>query len=135
MGHYRIKLPDGGEISEIDLEPLSDGRYRALEHPLLTDAFGLHDILECDEGNPSFLRIVRVVERGPWRTLCFGLSQTMMDSTELGVELDQLIVRGGNWDRVFGGMLFIHIPRCRFRTVGYPFVRWIRRQGWGRNNA
>ena len=135
MGLFRVELPNADGSTDVDLEPLGGGRYRALEHPLLTDSFGLHDVLECEEVDPSTLRMIRVAERGPWRTLFFGLSHEMMDSAELATELEQLVLRDGKWDRVFGGILYIHVPRGHYRSTGRPFVRWIRGKGWGRNRA
>ena len=135
MGLRNIKLPNGDELRGVDFESLGGTRYRALEHPPMTDAFGLHDIVECEEDDLGLLRMSRVVERGPWQTLFFGLSEEMMASPELDQELDGLVTRGGNWDRMCGGMLFIHVPRCRYRTVGRSFVRWIRKQGWGRRRT
>lgn len=105
-----------------------------LEHPLVDNWCGLHDIVHGTEDSNGLVQLTKVVERGPWRTLCVGLSLDLLESNDCRRELEQLQARGGHWDRAMGGLLWLHIPRKDYRRVGRPFILWLRRHGWGNRN-
>lgn len=56
------------------------------------------------------MRFVRVAEPGGCRTFDYVLSQQKIDGEWGQYLLAELTERGGHWERVFGGLLFVCVP-------------------------
>ena len=67
-------------------------------------------MIEAQPGEEGRLRFVCVAERGGWRTYSYTVSEQMIESERMRSLLREVEARGGHWETLFGGMLFICIP-------------------------
>jgi hypothetical protein len=56
------------------------------------------------------LRFCRVVAKSHWQTYGFALSKKLIESDSLKTILNKIEQNGGQWERVLGGLLFVHLP-------------------------
>lgn len=120
-----LRLSDGS-IGPVRVSRAGEGLWRLEEDPLLTEECRLGDLIAAAEGADGELVLQRVVEKGPWRTMVFTLSKEIAESPRLGELLEQLYAEGGQWDRVFGGMLYVHLPRGRRLNAGRALFNYLR---------
>jgi len=67
-----------------------------------------------DDGGLLFLAIET---RSKLVSQSWILSQAVLDSSECGSLLDDIMAMGGNWERAFGGVLLVHIPEGSEREI------------------
>lgn len=105
-------LYESEEFGPVPVEPLGGDRYRLWSKEPLSDLdFG--NIVEGTMVGPDRLRVHRVVEQGGWRTVATGISRELQNSPALQALLDRWEQEGLHWERMMGGLLFIHIPPGR----------------------
>jgi hypothetical protein len=105
------KFPLESVTVGVPLTPVGDRLYRLDGVPVFTESASFGDVIEAEQGDGGKLRFVRVAERGGWRTYDFILPPHKIDSEWGQSLLAKLAARGGHWERVFGGLLFVCIPR------------------------
>jgi len=101
--------------------PLGDNRYRVevdviscmlLDRPrdyVPLPRWG--DVVEAREIGPGRVQFVRVVERARMRRFQWVISRALIESPELDRVLSKIMDLGGNWERVFGGVVIVYLPR------------------------
>jgi hypothetical protein len=107
-----LQTENAGEV--LSVFPLGGGRFR-LE---VTPAFGdlddvpvyAADVIEAEPVAPGIYRFVRVAERAPFQHFSFGIPLSFADSEEFRGFCDDVIAADGGWERVFGGILYVHVP-------------------------
>ena len=105
-----LESSDGSErMGPVEVESLGDNRFR-IHATTLIDDVGYRDVVEADVVGVSTIRICRVVEKSNWRTLGFMLPRRIVESGGLTAVLDRVTARGGEWERMMGGCLFVHLP-------------------------
>jgi hypothetical protein len=106
----RQKLAEKG----IEVTPLGNGVYR-----LLSTVFGgpdpdtplfFGDTIEAMERGPDRLELVRLVARSGLQHWSFTVGTGFLNRPDVRKLLDRVMRAGGNWESVFGGILFIHLP-------------------------
>ena len=116
----KIDYPDF--VDSMLVTPLGEGHYRlelsglacfhtesAREARRLPD-YG--DVIEAIATAPDYLRFVRIVRRARMKKLSFLVSQATIDSPRFSRMLARVEELGGHWERIFGGILLLYLPRC-----------------------
>lgn len=113
--------------------PLGNDRYRVEVDPMgcmIADEprelrklplYG--DVIEAKAAGPNTLRFVKVVERSRLRRREYILSQAHIDSPELERVLAKVMGLGGYWERVFGGVLIVYLPKSSTYDMWEDFAR------------
>ncbi|HEX6533509.1 MAG TPA: hypothetical protein VF041_02875 [Gemmatimonadaceae bacterium] len=98
----------------IFVELLGPGLYRLEETPALAnggaDPIHAGDVVELEALPDGSHRLVRVVTRSPMRHYQWVVPRELVESGELRDFLDAVENEGGSWERVFGGVLYVHLP-------------------------
>jgi hypothetical protein len=105
-----VEFPSEGVMVSVPLVQVGDRLYRLGGVPVFAESASFGDVIEAEQGEGGRLRFVRVAERGGWRTYDFILPAHKIDSEWGQSLLAELTKRGGHWERVFGGVLFLCIP-------------------------
>lgn len=105
-----VEPSDGSDrMGPVEVEPLGDNRFR-IHATTLLEGIDYRDVVEADVVGADTIRIRRVVEKSTWRTLCFVVAPRIVGSEGLTAVLDGVTACGGNWERMWGGCLFVHLP-------------------------
>ena len=104
----RILFEDG-TCEDIDTEPVR-GRYRLLATPLCSSSdLRLGDVVELtSEGD--IWRFQRVMARSPLVTVEYLVTRKIAELPAFHSLLEKVRQSGGEWERAFGGVVFIHLP-------------------------
>jgi hypothetical protein len=86
------------------------------ESSFITDAV-YRDVIRATEAQDGSLLFVEIVERSTFVTSSWILSQELVESPAVQQVLKQIVDRGGNCERVFGGGLIVHTPPTMAREV------------------
>jgi hypothetical protein len=105
-----LEFPAERVTVSVPLTPVGDRLYRLDGVPIFAESASFGDVIEAEPGEGGRLRFVRVAERGGWRTYDFILPAHKIDSEWGQTALEELAARGGHWERVFRGLLFVCIP-------------------------
>jgi Domain of unknown function (DUF4265) len=105
-----VEFPAEDVTASVPLTPVGDRLYRIDGVPVLVESAAFGDIIEAEPIGDGRLRFVRVAQPGGWRTFDYLLAADRIDSDWGQSLLRELEARGGHWERVCGGMLFICIP-------------------------
>jgi len=114
------EFEDGGySTCSVLVEPTEDGLYRLLETPFL-DPFetprGTHgwfgDVIRVTptEADKTGRRFVEVVRAGRFTRHEFILGEGFPESPDFDTFARKIVDAGGQWERVCGGFLLVHIP-------------------------
>lgn len=105
-----VEFPAEGVTVSVPLTPVGDRLYRLDGVPVFAASATFGDVIEAEPGDGGQLRFVRVAEPGGWRTFDYILPTYKLDGEWAQSLLAELMARGGHWERVFGGLLFVCIP-------------------------
>ena len=105
-----VEFPAEGVTVSVPLTPVGDRLYRLDGVPVFAESAGFGDVIEAEPGDGGRLRFVRVAEPGGWRTFDYMLLAYRLDGAWAQSLLAELSARGGHWERVFGGLLFVCLP-------------------------
>lgn len=89
--------------------PMGSNRYRMEESSALGEV-SYHDVIEAEPHTDGTLRFLRVLTPSGLTTVSWILSQNLIESPALSVLLEKVMAVGGNWERMFGGVLLLHLP-------------------------
>jgi hypothetical protein len=90
--------------------PFGNGIYRLEEAIPFCECCTICDVIEADQVDHDTLEFVRVVEKGHWVEHCFIVPRKLVDSPALDKALARIEAKGGRWQRLFVGMLFVYVP-------------------------
>jgi len=105
-----VEFPTEGVIVSVPLTPVGEHLYRLDGVPLFAKSAVFGDVIEARPGEGGRLQFVRVAEPGGWRTFDYMLPAHKLDGEWVQSLLAELLARGGHWERVFGGLLFVCVP-------------------------
>lgn len=105
-----IEFPDDHVTVSVPATPVGDRLYRLDGVPIFVESAAFGDVIEAEPSADGRLRFARVAEPGGWRTFDFILSPHNIDSENGRWLLRELEARGGHWELVFGGLLFVCVP-------------------------
>ena len=105
-----VEFPAEGLTVSVPYTRVGEGLYRLDGVPVGVESAGYRDIIEAEVTEVGRLRFRRVAERSGWRTYDYILPPGRIDGEWGQLLLRELEARGGHWERVFGGLLFICLP-------------------------
>jgi hypothetical protein len=89
--------------------PMGPNLYRMEESSVLGEV-SYHDVIEAELQTDGTVRFLRVLTPSGLTTVSWILSQTLLESPALSALLEKVMAVGGNWERIFGGVLLLHLP-------------------------
>jgi hypothetical protein len=120
-----IKIRDqDGAYETVAAEQVSDDTYKLLETPALSCRINYGTTIQVQPDEKGELEMVKIVRASDYKTRRFILPS--LSRAEIVEKLGNPISQaGGLWEVVFGGVIFIHMPRgsqfdleALFRNVG-----------------
>ncbi len=111
----RVALSDG-DTEEMLVTAVGFNLYR-LEESSLFGEVKYHDIIEAGPESDGTLRLIRVVASSGLKTACWVVTAGLLDSPGLKPLLEKVMAAGGNWERTFGGVLMLHLPRAKAAAI------------------
>ena len=105
-----LVFPDG--VSELLMvSPIDSDHFRLEESAIaiLGEAY-YHDVIRASVRGDGALEFHGITERSGLLTQDWILSKDIIESPGLRLILDYLMSIGGNWERVLGGLLLVHVP-------------------------
>ncbi len=109
-----LRSEEEGEET-VDVIPLGANYYR-LGSTLLTlgdeKEVRLYsgDVIEAETQKNGVLRFCRVVERSRWHHWEWLLPREVIESSAFETFQRALVANGGEWEQVWGGLFFAHLP-------------------------
>jgi hypothetical protein len=79
------------------------------ESAVLGEVF-YHALIETELQTDGTFRFLRVLTPSGLTTECLIISKSVVESTDLTALLERVMAVGGNWERIFGGVLILHLP-------------------------
>lgn len=111
----RMTFQDGSSEGLL-VTPLEPNMCRLEESSVFVEA-RYHDIVEAEPQTDGTVRFVRVVTPSGLKTASWILSKVQTESSALSALLDKVISVGGFWERIFGGVLLVHLPQAEQDTI------------------
>ena len=105
-----VEFPAEGMTVSLPLSPVGENLYRVEGVPVMVEGAAIGDVIEAVQGEDGRLRFVRVAEAGGRRTFDYILTPGKINSAWVQLLLNALEDRGGHWECVFGGLLFVCLP-------------------------
>jgi len=101
---------EGLVVSErLAVTPMGPNLYR-MEQSSLWGGVSCYDVIETEPQSEGTVRFLRVLIPSGLKTVSWLLSRTEAESPALSALLDKVIDVGGHWERIFGGVLVLHLP-------------------------
>lgn len=91
--------------------PVGPNRWRIEESAVCSVRARVGNVIEVEPLPSGELRLVRVVRRSPYRSYRWLLWRALLDSGDFAALCHEVEKAGGLWDRVFGGVLVIDVPK------------------------
>lgn len=107
---WSVEFPEDNITMSLDLEPVGPTLYRIVTVPLMIESPRFGDVIEVEQKGDRELRFLRVVEQGDWRIFDFLISEEMAGSERVKRVCEKVILLGGHYERVFGGILLLCLP-------------------------
>src|SRR5208337_1770257 len=98
-----------GRSEGLLVTPLGPNLYRLEESSVFGEA-SYHDVVEAEPQTDGTLRFMRVLTPSGLKTVTWVLAEALLESHALSALLERVIAVGGNWERIFGGTLIVHLP-------------------------
>ncbi|QEH32384.1 hypothetical protein OJF2_08540 [Aquisphaera giovannonii] len=105
-----VDFPGEGVAMPVAVEKVGDRLYRLIGVPVLAESASFGDVIEAEPVEGGGLRFVRVAEPGGWRTFLYALPAYKLDGAWAWALLEELTARGGHWEQVLFGLLFLCLP-------------------------
>ena len=122
-----LLFPDG--IEELHtVTHLGGDRYRLDTSPVLSECATFGDVISASVSAPGRLQVLQVVQRSPYNTVVWAISPEVAESAQLVEFLDLVVASGGAWERVFGGLLYLHTPLLSDIDLSCEYERIVRRR-------
>ena len=79
------------------------------------------DVIEAEPQPDGTVRFARILTPSGLTTLSWILSLDQIESPGLKLLLERVMAVGGNWERVFGGVLIVHFPPAHNQQLTAEF--------------
>ncbi|WP_150275877.1 DUF4265 domain-containing protein [Paenibacillus tepidiphilus] len=99
----------GREIEILDVTPVARNEYRIEETPLFHPGLSLGDIIRVKE-KQGILHYIETVHKSRYRKYAWLLSQEAAESREIKDFIRRVAGQQGRWERIFSGVLIVHLP-------------------------
>jgi len=97
-------------VETLEVESISDHAVLILNSSIFGDVF-YGDVVEIRRDEKGENRFSKVIARSGMAVKVYVLAETAFESEKLQGSLNRLVDAGGVWERVYGGVLLVHIPR------------------------
>jgi hypothetical protein len=107
-----LEITFPGDIDVVEMlraTRVDDGTYRLEQSSGFGEVF-YGDVIEVLPQPTGATRFVRLISRSGLRVSTLILTEQTLESEDLQVLLDRIVAVGGNWERPYGGVLFVHLP-------------------------
>lgn len=94
---------------ELLVTPMAPNVYR-MEESSIMGGINYHDIVETEPQPDGSVVFLHVLIPSELKTASWVLSPAQFESPALSALLDEVGTVGGNWERIFGGVLLLHLP-------------------------
>ena len=91
------------------MTPISSDHFRLEQNSLLLEA-AYHDVIRASPREDGSLQFHEISAKSKLLTYSWILSQAVIDSPEFREFLEFVGGLGGAWERILGGMIFVHVP-------------------------
>jgi hypothetical protein len=108
-----LTFDEGASIEHVLVTPLALHQYRLEESPVSGDNLRYRDVIEAEPQADGCLRFLRLVEKSPFRISVYFLPKNVIDSQQFQDVLKRVLEIGGNWEIVFGGVVYLHVLRAK----------------------
>ena len=105
-----------GDSEKLLLTPIGGNLFRVEESSFVTDAV-YRDVIRATETPDGALLFQEITDRSPLETQSYILSQELIQSEAIQFVLKQIMLDGGNWERVFGGGLILHTSPTTAKAI------------------
>jgi hypothetical protein len=113
----RMSFRDG-DSETLLVTPIGPNLCRMEESSVLGEV-SYHDVIEAELQTDGTVRFLRLLTPSGLTTVSWILPQNQVESPALSVLLEKVMAAGGNWERIFGGILLLHLPPAESdRLVG-----------------
>jgi hypothetical protein len=98
-----------GDSETLLVTPMGQNLYRLEESSALGEA-SYHDVIEGELQADGTVRFIRIYASSGLKTVSWVLSQSLIECPDMTILLGKVMAAGGNWERIFGGVLILHLP-------------------------
>src|SRR6266404_1248796 len=98
-----------GDIEGLLVTPMGPNLYRMEESSVFGEV-SYHDVIEAKTQTDGTLRFLRVLKPSGLKSACWILSPPQLESHALSALLDRVMSIGGNWEKLFVGVLLLLPP-------------------------
>jgi hypothetical protein len=91
--------------------PVGPNRWRIEESAVCSVRARIGNVVEVEPLPSGDLRLVRVVRRSPYRSFRWLLWRALLDSDDFSAFCRRVEEAGGEWSRIFGGVVVIDVPK------------------------
>ena len=100
-----------GEDETVEVEKIGPEWFRLSVTPVTADPpVYLGDVVEAKLDSEGVYRFQRVIERSGLRVHNWLIPRVVAESPELAEYCEDVLRQGGQWERIFGGCLIVHLP-------------------------
>jgi len=107
--HRDLRISFGDCDEELLVTPIGPNLYRMEESAVLADV-SYHDVIETELQTDGTVRFLRVLTPSGLTTETWVVSQPVLESPAMLALLERVMAVGGNWEKIFGGVLILHLP-------------------------
>ena len=120
-----MSFPDDGSrglvvIEQFVVTPMGPNLYR-MEQSSPFGEVRYHDVVETEPKADGTLGFLRVLTPSGLKTESWVLSRTQIESPALSPLLDKVMAVGGHWERIYGGILLLHLPPAEHQPIADEF--------------
>jgi hypothetical protein len=109
-----------GDSETLFVTPMGQNLYRMEESSALGEA-SYHDVIEGELQADGTVRFIRICTPSGLKTVSWILLQSLVESPGMTALLDKVMAAGGNWERIFGGVLIVHLPPAEYDSLVQEF--------------
>lgn len=105
-----------GDSETLLVTPLGQNLYRLEESSALGEA-SYYDVIEGKLQSDGTVCFLRIYAASGLKTVSWVLSQSLIECPDMTILLDKVMAVGGNWERLFGGLLIVHLPPAAYDSL------------------
>ena len=104
-----ISFPESGTQETLLVTAVGQNVYRLEESSFCGDVF-YRDIIEIAHQSDGTNLFKRMISRSGFKVTQWVLGREIAESEALTALLARIMALGGNWERLFKGILIVHLP-------------------------
>ncbi len=108
----KIINKEEGITETVDAEPLADGTFKLMANPIMSCRLNYGTIIRAEKNEEGNLVMTKVVRASNFNTRKFFLTPGLTSSELRDTIGAKILEAGGEWEVVFGGIAFVHLPKA-----------------------